>query len=111
MKGPDKLNDNKIIASTLRRLKRLGVDKGDMFSVVLELAKEIEYYRDIIDGLQEKNFKPEENQKIYFLCDRRACKCCDPLCGYTSDIEHAKNFKRIGVIIREKKENMATRGL
>lgn len=55
--------------------------------------------------------RPMVKQKLYFVCDHRACKRCNPLCSYTSNIEHAKNFERIGGILREKKENMATRGL
>ena len=33
---------------------------------------------------------------ILYLCDRRAClNCSYPTCEYTTDIAHAKNFKRM----------------
>lgn len=34
--------------------------------------------------------------KTLYVCDNRACaKCSNACCGYTSNIEHAKNFKKI----------------
>jgi hypothetical protein len=33
------------------------------------------------------------------LCDRRACALCNAGCGYTTNIEHAKNFRREGTIM------------
>lgn len=31
---------------------------------------------------------------IFYLCDRQKCKKCNDFCGYTKDIDHAKNFHR-----------------
>ena len=30
---------------------------------------------------------------IFYICDREACPECNPDCNYTSNIEHAVNFK------------------
>lgn len=49
-----------------------------------------------IDGL-EKYISIIEDGTIVYECDRRACRCgCNQVCGHTSDIRHAKNFKMIG---------------
>lgn len=43
--------------------------------------------------------------KIVYLCDRRACKECNSeseLCNHTSNIEHARNFKKIADTYFEK---------
>lgn len=31
--------------------------------------------------------------KIFYICDRKKCKRCNPECKHTSDIIHAANFK------------------
>jgi len=33
--------------------------------------------------------------KIFYLCDRKACERCSYDCHYTSDINHAVNFKKV----------------
>lgn len=44
----------------------------------------------------EKAIKPEEamdeDPKVLYLCDRRACSCCNPECSHTIDITHAADF-------------------
>lgn len=105
-KVSNELRDDCIVFSALRKLKRCGIDVSDMYCVIRELEKEIDYYREVINAFREKNIKAKETQKIYFVCDRRACKNCDPLCYYTSNIEHARNFEFIGGIPREREENI-----
>lgn len=34
----------------------------------------------------------KETPPVFYVCDRKACKTCNPDCKYTSNIEHAKNF-------------------
>lgn len=34
----------------------------------------------------------KENPPVFYVCDRKACKTCNPDCKHTSNIEHAKNF-------------------
>ncbi|XBX04519.1 hypothetical protein QMP26_29230 [Enterocloster clostridioformis] len=35
-----------------------------------------------------------DNETIIYECDRRACRRgCNPACGYTSDIRHAKTLR------------------
>lgn len=36
-----------------------------------------------------------ESPKVIYICDRQACEKCNDgsFCDYTSDIEHAANFK------------------
>lgn len=34
--------------------------------------------------------------KFAFLCDGKDCKECNETCKHTLNIEHAKNFKRVG---------------
>lgn len=31
-------------------------------------------------------------EKVFYLCDRRACARCSPECKHTTDIRHAANF-------------------
>lgn len=31
---------------------------------------------------------------IFYICDRKACVNCSPECFHTTDISHAKNFKK-----------------
>lgn len=31
---------------------------------------------------------------ILYICDRKACKRCNPECHHTTDIKHAYNFKK-----------------
>lgn len=51
-----------------------------------------------IDGW-EKHLSNIEYGTIVYECDRRACSGgCNPICGYTSDIKHAKNFKMCGKV-------------
>lgn len=47
--------------------------------------------------------KPKtKQQKILYLCDRRACeKCSYPDCQHTTDVYHARNFERIDDIFVE----------
>lgn len=36
------------------------------------------------------------NTKVMYVCDGKACDNCSyPSCNYTSNIEHAKNFRRV----------------
>ena len=35
---------------------------------------------------------------ILYLCDRRACSKCSPMCNHTRDITHAQNFESTGII-------------
>ena len=51
-----------------------------------------------IDG-EKKNVAVDCGIKAAYLCDRRACAVCKAVCGYTTNIEHAENFKREGTII------------
>lgn len=46
-----------------------------------------------MDGLTEGT--------ILYVCDRRACQCCNPACNYTADIRHAKNFKLEGKVFTD----------
>lgn len=50
----------------------------------------------------------EEDIKVVYLCDEKACKNCRSdakECKHTSDIKHAKNFKLDnGVYFEEKQE-------
>lgn len=39
-----------------------------------------------------KPAKAEEKEKVFYLCDRRACEKCSPECRHTTDIRHAANF-------------------
>ena len=32
-------------------------------------------------------------EKVFYLCDRRACERCSPNCKHTTDIRHAANFR------------------
>lgn len=32
------------------------------------------------------------NGRIFYICDREACKVCNEMCLHTTDISHAKNF-------------------
>lgn len=61
----------------------------------VEIMRRKEIY---IDG-EKKNATEEREIKIAYLCDRRACSFCNAGCGYTTDIQHAKNFKREGTIM------------
>ncbi len=31
---------------------------------------------------------------VFYICDRRACQTCSDDCMHTSDITHAKNFRK-----------------
>ena len=31
-------------------------------------------------------------ERVFYLCDRRACEKCGPECSHTTDIRHAANF-------------------
>lgn len=33
-----------------------------------------------------------EHPKILYLCDKKQCDKCSPICKHTSDIKYAKNF-------------------
>lgn len=46
-----------------------------------------EYERDIRDA-----GKDNEEQEVYFVCDRRKCEKCSENCHHTKDVRHAKNF-------------------
>lgn len=35
--------------------------------------------------------------KIFYICDRKKCKRCNPECKHTSDIIHAANFKSLDI--------------
>ena len=39
----------------------------------------------------------DKDNKILYLCDRKQCDCCHEghTCSHTTDIEHAKNFKKV----------------
>lgn len=39
-----------------------------------------------------KPAKAEEKEKVFYLCDRRACGKCNPNCRHTTDMRHAANF-------------------
>lgn len=39
--------------------------------------------------------RSNNNIKLFFVCDRLACKSCTPDCCHTSNITHAVNFHRI----------------
>lgn len=45
-------------------------------------------------GAASRQGKTEENmeEKVFYLCDRRACEKCRPECSHTTDPSHAKNF-------------------
>lgn len=51
-----------------------------------------------IDG-KKMNIAEECDIKVAYLCDRRACDACSAGCGYTTNIEHATNFKREGTVM------------
>ena len=62
---------------------------------------------------EEKAKRKEEEQsssgpaKILYLCDRRRCDNCSEDCRLTSDIRHAKSFKKHGAAFYED-ENQQT---
>ena len=35
--------------------------------------------------------------RMYYVCDRRACDCCNPECSHTCDPRHAKHFEGSGL--------------
>ena len=39
--------------------------------------------------MDEKSLQPG----VAYICDRRACEACHPLCVHTTDIHHAVNFR------------------
>lgn len=47
------------------------------------------------------------NGDVLYLCDRRACKKCQPYCKHTKDITHAERFELFdlaeGVFIEKEK--------
>lgn len=64
---------------------------------------------DVIEALvkekvtEDFKYKDAEKEKVIYLCDHRACKeCGGGLCNHTDNIEHAKNFEKIGDAYFEK---------
>lgn len=41
------------------------------------------------------NYRPN-NDRVFYLCDRKACETCVDSCNHTSDISHAVNFEIVG---------------
>lgn len=53
---------------------------------------------------KEKQRLDEESAEIrvLYICDRKKCDNCREECHHCSDIEHAKNFEKIGAVYFEK---------
>ena len=52
--------------------------------------------------------KTEISSKVvFYLCDKKKCERCSKDCKHTTDIKHAKNFKKLrdGVYYEEEKKN------
>lgn len=48
-------------------------------------------------GLLPAGVSRAKEQRILFLCDRKACeKCSYPMCRHTQELEHARNFAPTG---------------
>lgn len=53
-----------------------------------------------IDGVAQ-DVSEECRVKLAYACDNRACAVCKVGCKYTSNIEHARHFKRMGSVMVE----------
>lgn len=53
-----------------------------------------------IDGVSQ-DVSEECKVKLAYTCDKRACAVCKVGCEYTSNIEHARHFKRMGSVMVE----------
>lgn len=71
------------------------VEENITYAGDIEIMRKTELY---IDG-KKMNVAEECDIKVAYLCDRRACAVCNAGCGYTTNIEHAMNFKREGTIM------------
>ncbi len=71
------------------------IEANIIYAGEVEVMRRTEIY---IDG-EKKNVTEECEVKAAYLCDRRACALCNAGCGYTTNIEHAKNFRREGTIM------------
>lgn len=60
----------------------------------------------IIDSKYEKEKQRLDEEgaeiRILYICDRRKCDNCREECLHCSDVEHAKNFEKIGETFWEK---------
>lgn len=61
------------------------------------------YVRDKGEAM-DKIFDPD----VRYICDRRKCVNCYPVCKHTDDIRHAANFEIIGGDMWEKETELAT---
>lgn len=83
-----------IIYNMTKKRMRVSDNAETDAQTIVCLEKEVRYYRNKIEQLEEILDKREENKKgIMFLCDRRACDTCLKECKHTSDIKHAENFQ------------------
>lgn len=57
----------------------------------------INNYFDII-----RAYTDEYKKDVVYICDQRECDNCSNFCKHTSNIEHAKNFEKVGSIYYEK---------
>lgn len=46
-----------------------------------------------LDARQRAGAERRKKVKIFYVCDKRACEKCTPVCRYTTDIRHAANFR------------------
>lgn len=99
--------DEIVLEPILRRLKHLlESDYISSFDKVDPVSGE--YKRDITEADAENNRMCIKHDVLY-ECDHRACSdkknCNCEMCGFTSDITHAKNFElRYGVWVEKRKE-------
>lgn len=54
-----------------------------------------------VERAREEAAQARDSPKVFYECDRRACKTCRPECHLTGDINHAENFQNCGGLMIE----------
>ena len=93
-----------ILQSILKRMKRMGIAPSDRDHIILAQDREIDCLRDKIRNLEKRPMPAPTGPNVFYLCDRRACDRCLPIkngCRHTADVRHAKNFQLRGDAFRE----------
>ena len=54
-----------------------------------------------VERVSEEAAKARDSPQVLYVCDRRACRSCNPKCHRTLDITHAENFKNLDGIMVE----------
>ena len=59
---------------------------------------------ELLTYLKENKRLDKENVEIrtFYICNRKKCNNCSSECHHCNDIEHAKNFEKIGAVYFEK---------